>query len=260
MDLVHATLIRGRPERVEQGGRDLPGILAPRAVREPLPVRGHFTATEPVPNDSLGPRDEHDGFLALAAQQARQRLRLAQHVGVVPAAEAPVAGEQHDRCPRRLGRLGRLGRQRMINRVRPAHHGLHRPGDFPRVWSGRVDPLLCPDDPRGGDQLLSTRDLSGGLDRTNPPPDRAKLCSHPCRRLLLGLLLLASSVYSCSRRGTYRVIFSWSTSSASSASTGSSRTSISPELVWKPFLKSSIASFRAAAVSSENSPVSLMAS
>src|ERR1039458_1250972 len=76
----------------------------------------------------------------------------------------------------------------VVDRGRTADDRLHRAGEFGRVRLGGAQLLLRPDDPRRRDQLLRAGDLGDGLDRTDPPPDQAKLGSHGL--LLLGVLVL----------------------------------------------------------------------
>ena len=125
-----------------------------------------------------------------------------------------------------------------------------------RVSSSRVGrrgahPLLRLDDPRGRDQLLGAGDLGSGLDRPDPLPDRAKLCSHalpspptPTASAAVGTRLVTASPARPRPRP-------W-------ARRGSSDTSIPPPVISKPRRNSSIASLSAVAVSSFSSPVSLI--
>src|SRR5690606_16969030 len=191
---------------------------------------------EPVPGDALVPHDVRDGLAALLPQRLDQGLGLADHVGVVGAAETAVAGDDQDRAAV-VGRL--LLQERVVDPDVVAHQRAQRLRDLVGVGLGRRDRLLSLDDPRGRDHLLGARDLGGRLDRPDPLPELTKLCGHGRQSFLT------------------RVIVSCLTSSSAIGSTGSSpRTT--PSLVWKPFLNSVMAFFRVARPSSLSWPVSRM--
>ena len=254
VDLVDAALARPAGRR-PRAARPVISLAFPCAGRvgEAAPLPGHLALAEPVPGDALAAGHERHRLDAALVEQRPQPLRLAQHVGVV-------------RRRRSRGRWSGSARPRGPGSPARVISGWRICGDrlttastaqvISRAYGcGRVHPLLRLDDPRRRDQLLGAGDLGGGLDRPDPPPDRAKLCSHRCRRLLPGRR-------GCRRGGTYFLTASWS---GADLGRRRRRRLVGDQQLAAAGLEAragtrSIASLSAVVVSSDSSPVSLIAS
>src|SRR5690606_13135509 len=231
----------------------LAGVHVLRLVGEPAPASGHVAVAEAVVVQALAADDEQHRLLALLTQQRQQLLGGAQHVGVVPTAEALVTGDhQHGRPTRVLP----LGQQRVVQRRRGRRQLGEHVGDLRVVRPSRLDPGLCLGDARGGDQLHRLGDLADGLGRLDPGTEFAKLRAHLAHRPLRRTVdATHATVFHHFGAGlaTFRV--SCPTLSSSIASASASTNGV-PSEVTKPFLNSLVTSTRRAAFSSVHLPVS----
>src|SRR5262249_32371182 len=196
VDDLHQVDLAGQ-EGTSDGPGDDARVLVRGLVAEPGERRRRRVVAEPEVALALAAHHVQDGLAPQLSVLLDLPLGGAQDRRVVRTAQAPVGGD-HD--VRHTSRLGPGNEERALDSAAGVGDVVDNLGDLLAVRDRRLDPRLRAYDAAGGDELHRPRDLLGGLDASNAPPEGSLLTArHPLPRPFVHSV---ASVFSDSGSGT----------------------------------------------------------